>query len=262
MKTSTFDEITKSTPEKALTEPLKKNAGRNSSGRITIRHRGGGHKRRYRIIDFLRRDKMDMPAKVIAIEYDPNRTANIALVQYADNEKRYILAPNGLAVGAMIIASMDAEPVVGNHVPLSKVPLGLFVHSLELVPGRGAKVVRSAGLGAQVMARAENGVTMRMPSGEERVFLPNCMATVGMVGNADQMLFHLGKAGRKRWLGVRPTVRGVAMNPVDHPMGGGEGRTSGGGDPVSPWGKLAKGGKTRKPRKASDKVILKRRKAK
>ena len=260
MKVSTFEEITKSKPERKLTEPLKKHAGRNSAGRITIRHRGGGHKRRYRIIDFYRRDKMDMPAKVLAIEYDPNRTANIALVQYADKEKRYIIAPNGLTVGMMIIAGTEAEVSVGNHVPLSKVPLGLFVHNVELVPGRGAKIVRAAGLGAQVLARAEEGVTLRLPSGEERRFLPNCMATVGMVGNADQMLFTIGKAGRSRWLGIRPTVRGVAMNPVDHPMGGGEGRTSGGGHPVSPWGQLAKGGKTRKPRKASDKVILKRRK--
>ena len=260
MKVSTFEEITKSKPERKLTEPLKKHAGRNSSGHITIRHRGGGHKRRYRIVDFFRRDKMDMPAKVIAIEYDPNRTANIALVQYADNEKRYIVAPNGLGVGMMIIASAEAEPAVGNCVPLSKIPLGLFVHNVELVPGRGAKLVRAAGLGAQVIARADDGVTLRLPSGEERRFLPHCMAVVGMVGNADQMLFHRGKAGKSRWLGIRPTVRGVAMNPVDHPMGGGEGRTSGGGHPVSPWGKLAKGGKTRKPRKASDKVILKRRK--
>ena len=259
MKGSTFEEITKSKPERKLTEPLKKHSGRNSSGHITIRHRGGGHKRRYRIIDFLR-SKRDMPAKVIAIEYDPNRTARIALLAYTDGEKRYILAPDGLKVGMMVIASAEAEPTLGNHIPLARMPLGLFIHNLELVPGRGGKLVRAAGVGAQVMARAEGGVTLKMPSGEMRVFLPNCMATVGMVGNPDNMLFHLGKAGRKRWLGIRPTVRGVAMNPVDHPMGGGEGRTSGGGHPVSPWGKLAKGGKTRSPRKASNKVILKRRK--
>ena len=261
MKTSTGEDITKSKPERALTEAKKKHAGRNSSGRITIRHRGGGHKQRYRIIDFMR-GKRDMAAKVIAIEYDPNRTARIALLAYTDGEKRYMLAPDGLAVGMLVLAGADAEPTLGNHVPLSKVPLGLFVHNVEMVPGRGGQVVRSAGIGAQVMARAENGVTLKMPSGEMRVFLPNCMATVGMVGNPDSMLFTLGKAGRKRWLGIRPTVRGVAMNPVDHPMGGGEGRTSGGGHPVSPWGKLAKGGKTRKPRKASNKVILKRRKGK
>lgn len=258
-KVSTFEEITKTKPERSLTEAKRSKAGRNSAGRITIRHRGGGHKQRYRIVDF-RRDKFDMAAKVVAIEYDPNRTANIALVEYADGEKRYILAPDGLAVGAMILAGEGAEPVVGNCLPLGKIPLGLFVHNVELAPGRGGKLVRSAGLGAQIMARDESVVTLKMPSGEVRQFNLRCMATVGQVGNADAIALDLGKAGRKRWLGIRPTVRGVAMNPVDHPMGGGEGRTSGGGVPVSPWGKLAKGGKTRKPRKASSRVIVKRRK--
>jgi large subunit ribosomal protein L2 len=258
-KVSTFEEITKSKPERALTEAQRSKAGRNSAGRITIRHRGGGHKQRYRIVDF-RRDKLDIPAKVTAIEYDPNRTANIALLDYADGEKRYILAPAGLMVGTTILSGEGAEPIVGNCLPLAKVPLGLYVHNVELAPGRGGKLVRSAGLGAQVMARDESNVTLKMPSGEVRRFNLRCMATVGQVGNADAMALDLGKAGRKRWLGIRPTVRGVAMNPVDHPMGGGEGRTSGGGDPVSPWGKLAKGGKTRAPRKASSRVIVKRRK--
>ena len=253
------EEVTKSTPERSLTKATHSKAGRNSAGRVTIRHRGGGHKRRYRIVDF-RRDKVDIPATVAAVEYDPNRTANIALLNYADGEKRYILCPVGLTVGTKIVSSADAEPVVGNCIPLAKVPVGIFVHNIELVPNRGGRLVRSAGLGAQVMAIDENMVTLKMPSGEIRRFAGNCRATVGQVGNSDSMSVALGKAGRKRWLGIRPTVRGVAMNPVDHPMGGGEGRTSGGGDPVSPWGKLAKGGKTRRPRKASNKNIVKRRK--
>jgi large subunit ribosomal protein L2 len=222
-------------------------------------HHGGGHKRRYRIIDFVR-NKAGIPATVQAIEYDPNRTANIALLAYADGEKRYILAPEGLVVGQKVETGVDVEATVGNCLPLSKVPLGMTVHCVELVPGRGAKVVRSAGNGAQVMARDGEKVTLKMPSGEQRQFLGRCMATVGQVGNGEMEGLMLGKAGRKRWLGIRPTVRGVAMNPVDHPMGGGEGRTSGGGPARSPWGKLAKGGKTRKPRKASDRLILKRRK--
>ena len=252
-------EITKSSPEKKLTEAKKKHAGRNSAGRITIRHRGGGHKQRYRFIDF-RRDKIGVVATVSAIEYDPNRTAFIALLTYADGEKRYIIQPNGLSVGMKIVSGEDVDPVVGNCLPLGKIPLGLVVHNVELVPGRGGILIRSAGTSAQVMARDEKYVTLKMPSGEMRMFLPNCKATVGMVGNPDSSSMDLGKAGRKRWLGIRPTVRGVAMNPVDHPMGGGEGRTSGGGHPVSPWGKLAKGGKTRPPRKASNRVIVKRRK--
>lgn len=256
---STFEEITKDKPERGLTKATKRNAGRDSAGRIAIRHRGGGHKRRYRMIDYIR-NKIGIPATVQAIEYDPNRTANIALLAYVDGEKRYILAPEGLKVGTRILSGPDAEPVVGNCLPLAKVPLGLMVHNVEVVPGHGGKFVRSAGLGAQVMSRDENLVTLKMPSGEQRQFLAACMATVGQVGNGDSMGVMLGKAGRKRWLGIRPTVRGVAMNPVDHPMGGGEGRTSGGGPAVSPWGQLAKGGKTRNPRKSSSRFIVKRRK--
>ena len=253
------EEITKDKPERSLTKAKKNKAGRDSAGRIAIRHRGGGHKRRLRIIDFKRQNPA--PALVLAIEYDPNRTANIALIQYedADKTKAYIIAPEGLKVGTTIYSTPDAEPKVGNALPLDKIPLGVTVHSLELVPGRGAKVVRSAGMGAQVMSKSGNYVIIRLPSGEERKFLGACKATIGYVGNSDNENVVLGKAGRKRWLGIRPTVRGVAMNPVDHPMGGGEGRTSGGGPAVSPWGKLAKGGKTRKPRKNSNKVIVKRR---
>lgn len=256
---STFEEITKDKPERGLTKATKRSAGRDSAGRIAVRHRGGGHKRRYRMIDYIR-NKTGIPATVQAIEYDPNRTANIALLAYVDGEKRYILAPEGLKVGTRILAGPDAEPVVGNCLPLAKVPLGLMVHNVEVVPGHGGKFVRSAGLGAQVMSRDENLVTLKMPSGEQRQFLSACMATIGQVGNGDVMGVMLGKAGRKRWLGIRPTVRGVAMNPVDHPMGGGEGRTSGGGPAVSPWGQLAKGGKTRNPRKSSSRFIVKRRK--
>ena len=256
---STFSEVTKAKPERSLTAAKKQKAGRDSFGHISIRHRGGGAKRRYRLIDY-RREKTGVTASVVAIEYDPNRTAYVALLQYADGEKRYVLCPEGLKVGATVVADENAEPKTGNCLPLAKIPLGMAVHNVELVPGRGAKVVRTAGSAAQVMSRDGAYVTLRMPSGEERKFLANCRATVGVVGNGEAEGILLGKAGRKRWLGIRPTVRGVAMNPVDHPMGGGEGRTSGGGPAVSPWGKLAKGGKTRKPRKASDRVILKRRK--
>ncbi|MGI5869581.1 MAG: 50S ribosomal protein L2 [Kiritimatiellia bacterium] len=258
---SSFEEITKTRPERRLTKAKKRKAGRDSAGRIAVRHRGGGHKRRYRLVDFVR-NKVGIPAVVQAIEYDPNRTANIALLAYVDGEKRYILAPEGLTVGMKVVSGPDAEPQVGNCMPLARIPLGLSVHNVELVPGRGGKVVRSAGTGAQVMSRDGSWVTLRMPSGEERRFHADCMATIGQVGNADAGGIHLGKAGRKRWLGIRPTVRGVAMNPVDHPMGGGEGRTSGGGPAVSPWGQLAKGGKTRKPNKSSSRFIVKRRKKK
>ena len=257
-KGSTFEEITKSKPERSLTKAKKSQAGRDNHGHISVRHRGGGVKRRLRIIDW-RRDRTDA-ATVLAIEYDPNRSARIALLQYEDGTKAYIVAPEGLKVGAVIRSGADVEPTVGNCLPLSRIPLGLFVHNVEIVPGRGARMIRSAGNGAQVMAREENGVTLKLPSGEVRRFLPNCRAVVGMVGNGDHEAIVLGKAGRKRWLGIRPTVRGVAMNPVDHPMGGGEGRTSGGGPAESPWGKLAKGGKTRKPYKASNRMIVKRRK--
>ena len=255
----TFDEITKDKPERNLTKASKRKAGRDSAGRIAIRHRGGGHKRRYRLIDFAR-SKIGIPANVQAVEYDPNRTANIALLAYADGEKRYILAPQGLKVGMKVLTGPEAEATVGNCLALEKVPLGMMVHNIELVPGRGGKLVRSAGLGAQVLARDAGVVTLKMPSGEMRRFLGACRVTIGLVGNGERQGLILGKAGRKRWLGIRPTVRGVAMNPVDHPMGGGEGRTSGGGPAVSPWGQLAKGGKTRKRRKASDRFIIKLRK--
>jgi large subunit ribosomal protein L2 len=256
---SAFDEITKSTPERSLTKGMKKNGGRNSSGRITVRHRGGGHKRKYRIIDF-RRDKLGILATVAAIEYDPNRSANLALLHYLDGEKRYILAPHGLKPGAEVMSGPEAEPVTGNALPLAKIPLGMAVHNIELTPGRGGCLVRSAGSSAQLMAREGTVAHLKLPSGEIRMVSVKCMATVGQVGNVDSGGVSDGKAGRRRWRGIRPTVRGVAMNPVDHPMGGGEGRSSGGGHPVSPWGKLAKGGKTRARRKPSNRVIVKRRK--
>ena len=256
---STFEELTRSRPERSLVRPMKSKAGRNSKGRITVRHRGGGHKRRYRVIDF-KRDKLGIPAKVASIEYDPNRSARIALLHYVDGEKRYIIAPAGLKMGATIAAGPDVEPVVGNALPLANVPLGMTVHNVELVPGRGGKLVRGAGVGAQVMARESGLAHLKMPSGEVRMINVKCCGTIGRVGNTDHDAVVSGKAGRKRWLGIRPTVRGVAMNPIDHPMGGGEGRTSGGGHPVSPWGKPAKGGKSRNRRKPSSKFIVKRRK--
>ena len=258
-KLSTFDEITKSKPERSLTRAQKSQAGRNSAGRVTIRHRGGGHKRKFRIIDF-KRNKIGIPAKVQAIEYDPNRSANIALLAYRDGEKRYILAPLGLEVGAIVAGGPDVEPVTGNMMPLAKIPLGLPIHNIELTVGAGAQLVRSAGQTAQLMAREGGYASVKLPSGEIRLINVNCMATIGQVGNIDHNGVKLGKAGRKRWKGIRPTVRGVAMNPVDHPMGGGEGRTSGGGHPVTPWGQLTKGKKTRARRKASKNFILSRRK--
>ena len=255
----TFDELTAGGPVRGLTEATRHAAGRNNAGRITTRHRGGGAKRRYRLIDF-RRDKLGIPARVAALSYDPNRSANLALLQYVDGEKRYILAPEGLAVGALVLAGPDAEPSVGNALPLDKIPLGLFVHNIELVPGQGGVLARSAGNGCQLMSREGGFATLRLPSGEVRRVNARCLATVGQVGNLDWNGVKLGKAGRKRWLGVRPTVRGVAMNPVDHPMGGGEGRTSGGGHPRSPWGQLSKGGKTRQRRNPTNGFIVKRRK--
>jgi len=255
----TFEELTATRPERGLTEAKRRSAGRNNAGRITTRHRGGGARQRYRRIDF-KRDKVGIPARVATIEYDPNRSANLALLHYVDGEKRYILAPTGLTVGALVLSGPDAEPNVGNALPLARIPLGLTVHNVELVPGAGGRLVRSAGDGAQLMAREGEYANLRLPSGEIRRLRVTCMATVGAVGNADWNGVRLGKAGRKRWLGVRPTVRGVAMNPVDHPMGGGEGRTSGGGHPRSPWGQLAKGGRTRQRRKTSGKFIVKRRK--
>ncbi len=255
----TFDEITEVKPQRRLTEAKKSKAGRNNQGQVTVRHRGGGAKRRYRIVDF-RRDKTGIPARVEAIAYDPNRSANLALLKYVDGEKRYILAPVGLKVNDAVMSGPEAEPSVGNALPLAQIPLGLFVHNIELVPGHGGKLARSAGISCQLMARDGDFATLRLPSGEVRLVNAKCLATIGQVGNAEWSGIKLGKAGRKRWMGIRPTVRGVAMNPVDHPMGGGEGRTSGGSHPRSPWGKLSKGGKTRNRRKTSSRYIVKRRK--
>ncbi len=255
----TFEEITEKKPVRRLTEALHSKAGRGNSGRINVRHRGGGVKRRYRIVDF-RRDKAGIPARVAEIAYDPNRSANLALLNYVDGEKRYILAPTGLKVGDLLLSGIEAEPTVGNALPLEKIPLGLTVHNVELVPGKGGQLARSAGNSCLVMSREGGYASLRLPSGEIRRVNAKGLATIGQVGNADWSGVKLGKAGRKRWMGIRPTVRGVAMNPVDHPMGGGEGRTSGGGHPVSPWGKLAKGGKTRNRRKTSSTFIVKRRK--
>jgi large subunit ribosomal protein L2 len=259
MTLSTFEEVTRSKPEKSLTRPTKSKAGRNSQGRITVRHRGGGHKRKYRVIDF-KRNKIGIPAKVAEIEYDPNRSARIALLHYRDGEKRYILCPIGLKVGATVMAGPGAEPEPGNALPLAKIPLQVPIHNIEMLPGRGGKMVRSAGLAAQIMSREGEVAQIKLPSGEIRIFSTKCYATVGQVGNIEHQNVTSGKAGRARWLGKRPTVRGVAMNPVDHPMGGGEGRSSGGGHPTSPWGTLAKGKRTRKKKKASNKLIVQRRK--
>jgi large subunit ribosomal protein L2 len=255
----TFEEITKSNPEKSLTVSLKKSGGRNNLGRVTTRFIGGGHKRRYRIIDF-KRNKHGIPAKVFSVEYDPNRSSRIALLHYADGEKRYIIAPEGLKVGDTITSGSGSDIVTGNALPLREMPLGSFVHNVELKPGKGGQLGRSAGSSIQVMAKEGNFAQLKMPSGEVRLVKLDCMATYGIVGNAEQENISLGKAGRSRWLGKRPHVRGVAMNPVDHPMGGGEGKTSGGGHPVSPWGQKAKGLKTRKHKKESNKFIIKRRK--
>lgn len=255
----TFENITTSRPEKSLVRPLKKSGGRNAGGRMTCRHRGGGHKRRYRIIDF-KRDKTDVPAKVASIEYDPNRSARIALLHYADGEKRYIVAPYKLSVSDAVIASPTADIKPGNVLPLRNIPLGTQIHNIEMQPGKGAQIVRSAGTYAQLMAKEGRYAQVKLPSGEVRMFLINCTATVGQVGNLEHEKISLGKAGRKRWLGRRPKVRGVAMNPVDHPMGGGEGKSSGGRHPCSPWGVLAKGYRTRKKKKVSDRYIVKRRK--
>lgn len=259
-----FSEITKDKPEKKLTETIKKNGGRNNQGRITMRHRGGGHKRRYRIIDF-KRAKRDILAEVIAIEYDPNRSARLALLQYTDGEKAYILAPGGLAVGSKISAGEKADPSVGNALPLKSIPLGSSIHNLELTPGRGGQIIRSAGSVA-VLANREGGYALvKLASGEIRRVNENCYATIGQVGNSDHMNVSAGKAGRTRWLGRRPHVRGMVMNPVDHPMGGGQGKSKGGGGrhhPMSPWGQLAKGFKTRRKHKPTDRFIVQRRKAK
>ncbi len=262
MTTSDFGEVTRDAPEKSLLAPKAKRGGRNAHGRITSRFRGGGHKRRYRIIDFRRRDKEGVPAKVASIEYDPNRSARIALLHYADGEKRYILAPDRLAVGSKLLCGPDAEPVVGNAMPLRFVPVGAVVHNVEMVPGKGAQLARAAGTGVQIQGRDGNYVTVRLPSGELRRIHGECYATVGVVGNSEHKNVIMGKAGRKRWLGKKPHQRGRAMNPVDHPHGGGEGRSTGGRPPVSPWGQQAKGLKTRNKRKVSSRFIVRRRKGK
>ncbi|MCC5946502.1 MAG: 50S ribosomal protein L2 [Bernardetiaceae bacterium] len=256
-----FEEITTSKPEKSLLRPLKRTGGRNNQGRMTVRQRGGGHKRRYRVIDFHRNAQLDLKATVQSIEYDPNRTARIALLQYEDGKKAYILAPEGLKVGQEVVAGKGIAPEVGNALPLSDIPLGTVVHNIELKPGRGGVMARSAGTYAQLVAKDGKYATIKLPSGEMRMVLAECFATVGSVSNAEHMNVRLGKAGRKRWLGRRPRTRGVAMNPVDHPMGGGEGKASG-GHPRSRNGLYAKGKKTRKPKKYSDRFIVTRRKNK
>ncbi len=255
----TFEEVTEKKPEKSLVIRLKKTGGRNNAGRITTRHIGGGHKKKYRIVDF-RRDKREIEGKVASIQYDPNRSANIALIHYVDGEKRYIIAPLGLKVGERIVSSRrgDTEIKEGNTLPLKLIPVGTLVHNVEVKPGKGAQLARSAGSFAQLVAKEGEYATMRLPSGEVKLVHLTCTATIGQVGNIEHENIKLGKAGRSRWIGVRPTVRGTAMNPVDHPLGGGEGRTKGGRHPCSPWGQLAKGLKTRK-NKRTDKFIVKRR---
>ena len=263
MTGSDFAEITKSTPEKSLVVSLKKHAGRNAQGKITVRHRGGGARRKYRIIDFKRNSKDNIPAKVVAIEYDPNRTANIALLCYADGVKSYILAPQGLAVGQTVMSGDKAEARVGNCLPLALIPVGSEIHNIELYPGKGAQLARAAGITAQLMAKEGKYATLRLPSGEMRMVPINCRATMGSVGNGEHNLINLGKAGRKRHMGIRPTVRGAVMNPNDHPHGGGEGRAPiGRPGPCTPWGKPAMGLKTRKKNKQSNKLIVRRRNGK
>ena len=262
MTVSTFEEITTNTPEKSLLEPVKKNAGRNSYGRITVRHRGGGERRKYRIIDF-KRDKDNMPATVLTIEYDPNRSANIALVQYEDGEKRYILAPYGLTVGTVILSGKGADIKPGNALAIADIPTGTLIHNIELVPGKGGQLVRSAGNSAQLMAKEGKYAQVRLPSGEVRMIRMECKATIGQVGNIDHENVSIGKAGRKRHMGIRPTVRGVVMNPNDHPHGGGEGKSPiGRPSPVTPWGKPALGLITRSKKKHSNKYIVKSRHSK
>jgi large subunit ribosomal protein L2 len=257
MSVSTFEEITKDAPERALTEPLKKTAGRNNRGRITTRHRGGGAKRLYRIIDW-KRNKLGIPGKVIAIEYDPNRSARIALIEYEDKERRYILAPVGVRVGTRLSSGADAELSPGNALPLRDIPVGSVIHNIELKPGRGGQLVRGAGVGAQLMAKEGAWAQVRLPSSEVRLVHVTCMATLGQVGNPEHATISIGKAGRSRHMGIRPTVRGAAMNPRDHPHGGGEGKAPIGGQPQTKWGKVAMGKKTRR-RKATDKFIVRKR---
>ena len=263
MSVSGFDGVDKhAKPQKELVEVLKKHSGRNSYGRITVRHQGGGNRKKYRVIDF-KRDKMDVPATVLRLEYDPNRSANIALVEYADGERRYILAPVGLNVGDVIVSSAAADIKPGNALPLANIPVGTVIHNIELYPGKGAQLVRSAGVAAQLMAKENGMATVRLPSGEYRKVRLNCIACIGQVGNVDHANIAVGKAGRKRHMGIRPTVRGSVMNPCDHPHGGGEGKAPvGRPGPVTPWGKPAMGYKTRKKKNATDKFIVKRRNAK
>jgi len=258
MSVATFEDITKKKPEKSLLATRKRTGGRNNTGRITTRHRGGGHKRYYRIIDF-KRDKFGIPGKVAAIEYDPNRSARIALINYADGEKRYILAPLGLKVGEPIMSGEQAEVRLGNTLPLRRIPLGTQIHNVELTLGRGGQLVRSAGAGAQLMAKDEKYAQVRLPSGEVRMVHVNCMATIGQVGNVEHENVRIGKAGRKRWMGRRPEVRGAAMNPVDHPHGGGEGRAPRGGQPQTKWGKPAQGYRTRNNKRTDQFIIRGRR---
>lgn len=258
-KVPAFDEITSTVPEKSLLEPLKKSGGRNNKGRVTARHRGGGHKRMYRLIDF-RRNKFDIPARVASIEYDPNRSARIALLHYVDGEKRYILAPNDLVVGDQLMSGEKVEIRSGNSMPLGNMPLGTLAHNIEMRPGKGGQMARSAGSFVQVVAKEGKKVTLKMPSGEVRTVPAVCFGTIGQVSNVDHKNVVWGKAGASRWRGIRPSVRGVAMNPVDHPMGGGEGRSSGGRHPCTPWGKPTKGYKTRSKRKSNDHLIEDRRK--
>ena len=260
MSVSGFDGLDKKArPERSLTEVLKKHSGRNNTGRITVRHRGGGNRRKYRIIDF-KRDKTDVPGKVLRLEYDPNRSANIALIEYPDNERRYILAPVGLSQGDTVISSKSADIKPGNALPITSIPIGTVIHNIELYPGKGAQLVRSAGTAAQLMAREGKMAQIRLPSGEYRLVRSNCMATIGQVGNVSHANIHIGKAGRKRHMGIRPTVRGSVMNPVDHPHGGGDGKSPiGRPSPVTPWGKPTLGYKTRKKKNPTDKFIVKRR---
>jgi len=253
------DEITSQKPEKSLVGPLKRTGGRNSVGKLSVRHQGGGHKRQYRVIDFLR-DKQGIPARVASIEYDPNRSARIALLHYRDGEKRYILQPAGLTVGTILTSGPEADILIGNALPLRNIPVGTMVHNVEMRPGKGAQMVRSAGGSAQLVSREEDFALLKLPSGEIRRIAVACMATIGQVGNVDHENVTIGKAGRKRWMGVRPTVRGVAMNPVDHPHGGGEGKTSGGRNPVTPWGQPTRGFKTRN-NKRTNRFIVSRRKS-
>ncbi|OLN32413.1 50S ribosomal protein L2 [Desulfosporosinus metallidurans] len=258
MTVSTFEEITRTEPERSLLKPLPKKAGRNNDGRLSVRHKGGGHKRMFRVIDF-KRNKDGIPARVASIEYDPNRSANIALLYYQDGLKTYIIAPHGLQVDQMVVSGPDADIKVGNTLPLQNIPVGTLLHNIEMKPGKGAQMVRSAGGSAQLMAKEGSYATLRLPSGEMRMIRIECRATIGQIGNLDHENINVGKAGRSRWLGIRPTVRGSVMNPCDHPHGGGEGRNSIGRNPCTPWGKPALGAKTRKKKNTSNRFIVKRR---